>query len=257
MPDAGGNVEPPGAREVQSLRQTMGGRRAGWRGGSPRRAGTILAAATFLAAGCGARPDLVPAPGAQPAPPGPGAGAMGEVAGITIIARADAWSGFPENLQEVTPILVTIDNGGDAPVRIRYNEFALVAPTGKRYAAIPPFNVEGTAVESIGVRYPGFWVAPYYSHYYPFLRPYGGYFPFDRYYYDAYYPQFVRIRLPTADMIQKALPEGVLEPGGRITGYVYFENVDGDVPQVDFTAELHDAATGRPFGVVRIPFLVE
>lgn len=216
----------------------------------------VLTVATL--AGCAGRPDLEPGPGARPAPPGPGKGAMGSVNGITIVARSDAWAGFPPDLEEVTPVLVTITNDGKAPVRLRYNEFSLVAPTGQRYAAIPPFNVRGTEVEPIEevAEYSGFRVAPYHARYYPWLEPYAGEFPFDEFYYSTYYPRFVRIELPTGDMIQKALPEGVLEPGGSISGFLYFENVGSDVKRVDFTADLVNAATGRHFGAVRIPFSV-
>lgn len=209
--------------------------------------------------GCSTTPDLVPAPGAQPAPPGPGKGAVAEVRGVRVVARSDAWSGFPPNLDRVTPILVTIENDGTVPIRIRYNEFALVAPsTGESFAAIPPFNIRGTEVEPVtALGYSGFWVAPYYAPYYPRLRPYHGAFPFDQYYYDRYYPTWVDIELPTGDMVQKALPEGVLDPGGRVTGYLYFENVERGTGMVEFTKDVVNAATGATLGTIKIPFEVE
>lgn len=230
------------------------------RGAAFRVLGALLAfSAAWSLSGCGARSDLVPGPGAQPAPPGPGKGAVGSAHGVTIEARSDAWSGFPPNLDRVTPLLVTIENDGRVPLRIRYNEFTLVSPsTGETYRAIPPFNIRGTEVEPItSLGYSGFWVAPYYAPYYPGLRPYYGAFPFDRYYYDRYYPTWVDIELPTGDMIQKALPEGVLDPGGRVTGYLYFENVDRDAGVVQFTGELVSAASGEQIGEIRIPFQVE
>jgi hypothetical protein len=57
-------------------------------------------------------------------------------------------------------------------------------------------------------------------------------------------------------MIVKALPEGVLEPGGRVTGFVYFEEVE-DVPRVRFVAQLVNASTGARFGTLTIPFVVD
>lgn len=224
------------------------------------RSTTVLTLVAVVAAGCGARAELEPAPGAQPAPPGRGVGAMGHASGVTIIARADAWSGFPERLEEVTPVRVTIENNSGVPIRLRYSRFKLVAPTGQTYAAIPPFDIEGTEIESVGqYGYTNFYVAPHLRRYYPWIEPYGGYYPSVNDYYDRYYPQFLRIPLPTGDMIQKALPEGVLMPGGTLTGFLYFENVDGDVPSVDFTAELVDATNGDgdPIGVIRIPFVTK
>lgn len=216
----------------------------------------ILVLTTVLVAACGGRPSLEPAPGAQPAP---GGGYAGFTDGVMVTADPDAWRGVPRRLDTVTPVLVTIQNDGTTPVRIRYNEFTLVAPDGRRYAAIPPFQVRGTEVEYISdLEYSGFYVAPWYSRYYPRIRPFRGYpYTFDPVYYDRYYPRFVELALPTGDMIQKALPEGVLEPGGRVSGFLYFENVSGDVPSVDFRAELVNAATGEPFGAVNIPFLVD
>jgi hypothetical protein len=219
----------------------------------------LAAIAAVGVTGCASTPELVPAPGAQPAPPGPGKGAVGTVDGVRVIARSDAWSGFPPHLDRVTPILVTIENEGKTPLRIRYNEFTLIAPaTGASYAAIPPFDIRGTEVEPITtLGYSGFWVAPYYAPYYPGLRPYYGAFPFDHYYYDQYFPAWIDISLPTGDMVQKALPEGVLDPGGRVTGYLYFQNVKREERVVNFTAELMNASTGASFGTVRIPFEVE
>lgn len=210
-------------------------------------------------AGCAAAPELVPAPGAQPAPPGPGKGATAEVAGIRVIARSEAWSGFPTNLDRVTPIMVTIENDGAAPLRLRYNEFSLVDPaSGRRYAAVPPFNVRGVEAEPVtDLGFSGFWVAPYYAPYFPGIQPYRGAFPFDRIYYDEFFPTWVNIELPTGDMIQKALPEGVLDPGGRVTGYLYFQNVKRGTGMVEFTAELVTVTNGESLAVVRIPFQVE
>ena len=218
----------------------------------------VLAVASWLAVGCAARGQLEPAPEALPAPPGPGKGAVGVAEGVSMEIRSDAWAGFPRRLTEVTPILVTIENAGTQPLRIRYSDFTLVAASGKRYAAIPPFHIDETEVEPIRpADFAGFYVAPYHSRYFPRLRPYSGYFPFDPFYYDTYYPRFVRIPLPTGDMVQKALPEGVLEPGGRITGFLYFENVDKDEGRVNFRADLVNVETGERFGTVDIPLVVE
>lgn len=222
-----------------------------------RHAATVLALA-FAVTACGARPDLSPAPGALPAPPGPGEGAAASVAGVTVIARADAWSGIPRRLDEVTPVLVTVENRSESPIRLRYEDFVLVSPTGGRYAALAPFAIRGTEVEPLS-RYDldGFYVAPHLSRYYPWARVYDGHFPYDGAYHRRYHPSYIRIDLPTGDMVQKALPEGVLSPGGRITGYLYFENVEEDDRRVDLRMPLIDAVSGQSFGMVSIPFVVD
>ncbi len=59
-------------------------------------------------------------------------------------------------------------------------------------------------------------------------------------------------------MISMAMPEGVLEPGGSIAGFLYFEDVeDTDIQQVDFTVALVDADTEEGIGTARIPFVVQ
>jgi len=222
---------------------------------------SILIAAALAACGPN-RPDLAPAPGAMPAPPGPGAGAMGSDAGVTIEARAGAWRGVPQNLEaESIPLLVEITNDSDRPLRVRYNDMMLVAPDGRTFHAIAPFRVEGRVTERVdAVPFVArrFRVAPYLSRIFPIYDPWTGNFVFDRVYYDRYAPSIVRVDLPTADMIRMALPEGVIEPGGRITGFLYFEDVeDLNIPSVDFTANLVDARTGESFGKVEIPFKVQ
>ena len=49
-------------------------------------------------------------------------------------------------------------------------------------------------------------------------------------------------------MVQKALPEGVLEPEGRITGFLYFEDADFDPDRGTFVADLVDAKSLRRLG---------
>jgi hypothetical protein len=208
------------------------------------------------------RPDLAPAPGAMAAAAGPGSGAMATEAGVTVKARAGAWSGLPRNLEaESIPLLVEVTNSSDRPINLRYNDVQLVAPGGQTFHAIPPFRVEGEVAQTVDAPAyvaTGFRVAPYLSRYYPLYDRVTGEFVFDPRYYSTYVPARVQIELPTSDMIRMALPEGVLDAGGSITGFLYFEDVeDLDIPQVDFTINLIDAESGEQFGTIRIPFVVQ
>lgn len=56
-------------------------------------------------------------------------------------------------------------------------------------------------------------------------------------------------------MLQRALPEGVLAPGGRISGFVYFDHVL-DVVHVTFVAHLIEVG-GDELGMIGIPFVVD
>jgi hypothetical protein len=226
------------------------------------RAGGIAVASALIGAlavalgGCVAQ--LRPAPGAVVLP-GPGQAAIAEAGGVRIVASADAWRGDPESLdQVVTPMLVRVENDGTAAVQVRYEDFALVADDGRRFAAIPPFDVRGV-VSTLNRVYPvyGFRVSPFYSAFYPHLAVAPGAYPFDPFYYDAYWPYWHRwVNLPTGDMVQKALPEGVLQPGGRATGFLYFEDVD-KARRLTFQARLPVRDTNDQTVSITIPFVVD
>lgn len=210
--------------------------------------------------GCAA--TLVPAPGARRVP-GVGYAAEDQQVGVHIVASSEAWRGFPSDLGDIVePMLVTITNDSGRPLEIRYEHFDLLTPGGMAFVALPPFQVEGVSFAPDHRSGPalgfGFSVAPYLSPWYPGWTVYGGRFPYNAGYYDGYYPYYSgyeRITLPTGDMIQRALPEGVLASGGRISGFIYFEQVT-DVTRVSFVARLVEVG-GQQFGAIQIPFLVE
>lgn len=62
--------------------------------------------------------------------------------------------------------------------------------------------------------------------------------------------------LPTQDMLAEALPEGVHEDGGRVDGFIYFQNVTRE-DQVRFELKLVDASNGTELGTpISVPFRV-
>jgi len=76
----------------------------------------------LVVGGCAA--ELRPAPTAQILP-GPGEPATAAAAGVRVVAQVGAWRAQPAGLGgAVTPILVTIDNQSDVPLRIRPSAFA-------------------------------------------------------------------------------------------------------------------------------------
>jgi hypothetical protein len=74
-------------------------------------------------------------------------------------------------------------------------------------------------------------------------------------FYDQYYATW-KPALPTRDMLQQALPEGVLQPGGSAAGFLYFNHLQEKGPVV-FTAEIVAADTRQPLGTVRIPMVLQ
>lgn len=225
----------------------------------------------LVLAACADRPALKPAPGAEIVPDG-GNAARADVAGVSLVATAGAWDGGVDIAEAVTPLKVTIDNDSGKSLRIRYSDFGLVTETGTRYAALPPYSVRGSVTEpvvagsyrpiyAVGFRYRGFLVAPHYRILYPTLAPHRHRFPYDPFYYSHYYPYWdaarVRVELPTPEMLRKAVPEGVLEAGGELEGFLYFEEMPERLAgtQINFHLELVDAVDGERFATLHIPFV--
>jgi len=219
-----------------------------------------LTLATLFAAGCASGPELEPTRG-TPTVEGDPAAAFERAEGVRVEAEPDAWSGEPATLGMLTPMLVTITNDSERPLRVRYNEFQLVDSRGRTYAAVPPFDLEATEVEIVDERpfgATGFHVAPHHARFFPHLHSFGGHFHHDPHYHGLHHPTFEQFELPTDDIITMALPEGVVDPGGKITGFLYFEEVEEeDLRRVNFTFDLVDAETERTFAEVRIPFVAE
>jgi hypothetical protein len=235
-------------------------------------AGTLIGTCTAAALLCGCAaesPTLVPAPDANIVEID-GTGAQKTAAEVTVTAQAESWRGADIE-DNVTPLRVTIQNDGDRPVRLRYSDFSLVGTRGERYAALPPYEIEGTvsrpamardyrALDRLDFRYSRFRVAPHYRFVYPTLSAYQLHrLYFDPYYYSYYYPYWGRIEedLPTPDMLRRVIPEGVIQSQGSVSGFLYFEHVDEDLAQarLDFHAELVDAETGEMFATINIPFI--
>lgn len=236
---------------------------------------------TVLLAGCIFEPMLVPDERATVLPDRTSM-AMAETADVTVWVDGAAWRGNPTDLGHVmTPVSVTIENKSPYPVRVAYADFALVGGTGFRYAAIAPMpgrapvsdlGIEGSEV-AFADYHPAapvrsrparpwvyrsqpnvqFYVAPHYRYWHPGVSVWSAPFPYDRYYYSQ--SQWTQ-QLPTADMLSLALPEGVIQSGGHVQGFIYFQSVNRRETAVQFQVKLIDATTGNAFGTVEIPFNV-
>lgn len=230
-----------------------------------------LAAVALLAAlalgGC-AHMRLRPAPDARPVPQLPLA-AEAEASGLRIVVQPDAWRGEPEGLErKITPMKVTIVNHGGKPVRICYEDFALDTGQGVIYTPLPPLDIKGEVTQYAdrpvyvprfvivpGFGYRGFYLAPWYMPYYRGMRVWGTPWAFSSRYYDTYYPRWT-VKLPTEDMIEQAIPEGVIEPGGSVTGFLYFPALEGDLERVTFRANLSGPRGVERLAALMVPFEV-
>lgn len=223
----------------------------------------VLAAAALAAAAC-AEPG--PRPPAEAAPAFlHGESAVAQQAGVQVAASTRAWEGSPAALEtELTPVLVNILNDSRRPVRIGYESFRFTSEAETLYSPLPPYRIEVEVVQPVSAgrpyyTYAGFRGAPYLRAYFPQVAAYEGSFAFDDGYYGAHAPAWSRYQslgLPSEDMLARALPEGVLESGGRVGGFLYFPRLEGRGPFA-FSFNLMDAESGVRIGVITMPFAAE
>lgn len=211
----------------------------------------------MLAAACAHYgPELVPtaAPGVAPVP-GEKLEAQAASGAVQVTVSGERWHGNPSDLGAlVTPMRVTIVNRGAEPVRVAYRDFALVSSTGFRTTAMSPFAIQRAGTVAVEPYYPwtGFYVAPTWSPYYPGFAPWAGWWD-----YGGYGVVQVRQPLPTQDMLARAVPEGVIEPGGAVSGYLYFHRVGPDVGALQFQATFVSAETQQKVAQLSVPFEVK
>ncbi|QRK10324.1 hypothetical protein JQX13_09645 [Archangium violaceum] len=231
-------------------------------------------AALLLAAGCVSQTTLQPLPTTPTTQAG---SAVSEAEGVRLVANGAAWRGNPSNLENiVTPVQVRIENQSGRALRIDYDHFVLVGDSRFEYSALAPFElreeglsavggsgVDGNVALGVGIGSSWGWgPGPLRSSYGwgrwgwgPGWYGPGWYDPFYGPYYGSYAwrpPE----PLPTRDMVRKSLPEGTLETGGTLTGFLYFQNVSEREGHVTLQARLVDARTGERFGTLSIPFVV-
>lgn len=200
--------------------------------------------------------------------------AVVSTAGVTVEIDTDAWTGEPSRFDKVLPVLVRVTNDGDVPLRVRHTQFSLVTESGERVLATQPFDLRAKETMVAGAaNYDGFY--PYgfgfHPHSFGFHRfghfggfnHFGGFSSFG-YPYSPFgnFGRFRTVELPTSDMVSAALPEAVVEPGDRVTGFVYFVDDDDHVDldhagRVDFRAELVNAQTREPIDAMGIALLAK
>jgi hypothetical protein len=170
-----------------------------------------------------------------------------DIQGVQMVLRTQAWTGYPRGLEDLLlPLRVGIVNNSPHRLRLNYDAFTLRSSEGISYASLSPYEIQSP--------YRRF-VAPLGTPLTPFYYP-----PVDRWnrfdfepYYDMYYGY--PGPFPSGDMLDRAIPEGILEPNGSIRGFLYFPRISKDGYPLRFRALLIDADTGRTFGEIEIPLV--
>lgn len=217
------------------------------------RALAVLAAVVAATPADASRRALAPAPGARILAGYPLA-AEQTAAGVDVQVDANAWRwGDVEGV--LKPVRITVTNRGERPVLVRYGQFGLRSRWGDRLDALPPYQAAGnpqvTATPGKGVV--RFVLAPWSARSYG-VGPDAAALPDDPSYFEEQQADGPAIP-PNEDVVRRALPEGILEPGGTVSGFLYFREEPRGTP-LTFVASAVDAATGRVSGDVAIPFVV-
>ena len=184
----------------------------------------------------------------------------GEAADVRVTVSAGIWNGKPSTLaRSLTPLHITVENGSGRELIVRYDEITVNGPA-LMHEPLPPRELTGRQVieksqDPIFVprfEHSGFHGAPGYLPNFSELRPWDYPWDYDRNYYVRQYPKWP-VALPTLDMIEAALPEGVLEPRGRVSGFVYYEKLDPSMTDWTLAFDLIEPWSGLAFGTVRVP----
>jgi hypothetical protein len=226
------------------------------------RSSARIAVLLALAACGGSQPALKPAPGAQAAEQLEQA-ARTEAAGVSVVAQLGAGPAG-EEIGGATPARVILENRGQQPVRIQYRQFSLVTGADQQYAALPPFQISQALVMPMAVlpnapirpewRGEKFAVARAYAPLYEGAKTVEAPLDYDVAYYNEHYRSWGAGEPPSDTMLKHALPEGILQPGGRLDGYLYYQKLPEGVQRAELRAEIVDASTGQVMETLRIPF---
>jgi hypothetical protein len=233
----------------------------------------ILLSLVLVSAACAVRPELVADTNAVRAPDNNPtgyslSGAITTVAGAKITVDGAAWNGDPFWANSsVLPVQVTIENHSGRPLSVSAGQFSLVGKTGVKYRALPlvplqdpldkPLPDRGAAMGPVAraLFYArGFYVAPNMSGVYPRFAVFPM-FTYDVDYYRTSYKGWPG-SLPSMDMLSRALPDGVVDDGGIVSGFVYFPMLPSSERHVRFDLQLVDTEHGRRLALAFVPLAV-
>ena len=197
--------------------------------------------------------------------------AASAISPVRIVARPESWPGAKGIEFKTTPVHLKIDNRSKTALLIRYSDFKVqAAPTGNEFSALPIFPIEskdtgpvvpGALPMLTAQAYPpivdpqfdfrDFYVAPYLKSLYPTVPAHEGPFPYDQTYNPRHSIYWQRSDLPSLEMMRRALPEGVLNPGGWVAGWLYFQKFE-PLPAGTLIVSLTDTS-GRALTPARVP----
>jgi hypothetical protein len=220
--------------------------------------------AAVLLSGCAVSPVLRPAAEA-PTIPGEERAAAAELGGVRVVLQTDAWRGPAQSVPGTMVLLLSVENGGPAPLLLHLEHLALVDPAGRRMPALPVLeigsgdlpDVGGSGVSPIepGLLHHRFLLSPGFAPWSPPMSRFVGPFARDP---EQEHTHFQQQPPEGAALggVTEFLPEGILPSGQVAVGFVYFQPPLLVPDRLTFEARLVDAETGSVIGEVRIPLVV-
>jgi hypothetical protein len=199
--------------------------------------------------------------------------AVADVQGVHLLVAGDAWTARDSLADQFTPVQITVENHSGRPLQLLYAHLTLSGGTGARYSPLEapkelgPSYRFGSVMKSAAYQPAAIYIpvtsrctnqerladAPYPSYSYPGATPYDSVFPYAApQQHDPSCPAIV----PSARMLDEALPQGVVQNDERVDGFIYFEDVGDRESTAQLQMNLVDANTGQSFGHVTIPFVV-
>jgi hypothetical protein len=164
-----------------------------------------------------------------------------------------------EPLQCDCPVIalrVSIENQGETEAVLRYDQFGL-RTRGGRLPSLPLFDIANRSPQTpSSYRFPwsGFRLAPHLS------GRYRGFWNGTNVqagaegYYQKHHPTLASVMVPTRALRRRALPEGVLEPGGHITGLLFFQRPSEEASLI---VELTAAESNRRIAQFDLPITLQ
>jgi hypothetical protein len=132
---------------------------------------------------------------------------------------------------------------------------------GRTYIGPPP----GIRRPGVGIGVHGGWNGYLVSgglrgYYGPRVGYWGGPWFYPPYYSDWVFfwgPQYYPAPRPSMDVLTYGLPEGVLPPGARVSGFLYFKRATGEHKgPLELSWDVRDAKSGASLGSLHVPLEV-
>jgi hypothetical protein len=197
--------------------------------------------------------------------------AFAELLGLRIIVQPNSWIGQAEVGEKVIALKVRIENNCGQTLYIHSHDFSLIDPAKeKTYFALhlpagedtldePEFSAKPIQMSSLNVipvfAQTKFFIAPYYFSIYSGVQPFKGSFSYEPFLYRSHFTYWKKNHLPTREMYEKVIPDGVLEHEGSIEGFLYFEMINLKNNSLHFTMNVKIKGE-NVIGVFLIPFEV-